>query len=171
MFIYNFFFKKKEVKVLLLGLDGSGKSCYLHRLMFNEYIDKVPQMLGGSGHQVFENHCGHFDFIDVSGATKARDLWSNYFEWPEVVVFAVDTSDTSRFDEVTKVLHDSISKIKEIPILILGTKIDLNSQIKEEDLIEKLKLKELKKKTVDIILVSSKTQESILDSMDWIISF
>eukprot|EP01080_Neovahlkampfia_damariscottae_P006799 gene6799-10965_t len=172
MFIYNFFFKKKEVKPLIIGLEGSGKSCFLHRIMLNEYVEKVPEQIGGTGHFIFENHQAKFDVVDLKGDEKSIKLWMNFIDSSiDIVLFTVDTKDKEKFEKVKKVLHETLSKIDvDVPILILGTKIDLNGA-KEDELIEKLKLKELKQKTVDVMLISSKTTESISDSIDWMVSF
>jgi len=173
MFIYNFFFKKKEVKPLIIGLEGSGKSSFLHRIMYNEFVNetKEPLIVSGSNQFIFENHQAKFDVVDLKGDKKSRELWKNYFDSIDIVVFAVDTKDVDKFEEVKKVLHETLLKIDtSIPILILGTKSDLNG-VKEDELIEKLKLKDLKQKTVDVILTSSKTTESVLDVTDWMVSF
>ena len=173
MFIYNFFFKKKEVKPLIIGLEGSGKSSFLHRIMYNEFVyeTKEPLIVSGSNQFIFENHQAKFDVVDLKGDKKSRELWKNYFDSIDIVVFAVDTKDVDKFEEVKKVLHETLLNIdSSIPILILGTKSDLNG-VKEDELIEKLKLKDLKQKTVDVILTSSKTTESVLDVTDWMVSF
>jgi small GTP-binding protein len=64
---------------------------------------------------------------DMGGQDKLRSLWKYYFENCDALVFVIDSTDASRFNEVNeelyKILSDkSMSSLKFI--LILWNKID-----------------------------------------------
>ena len=74
-----------------------------------------------------------FCTYDLGGHKSSRPLWNTYLEEIDGIVFIVDASDSSRFDEAKNELHQLLRKdnLTETPILVLGNKIDLPKAVSE----------------------------------------
>jgi GTP-binding protein SAR1 len=112
-------------KLLLLGLDNAGKTTLLHMLRDNRVVAHAPTQRATKetltlDRVVFECH-------DLGGHVGARDVWADYYVDASVIVFLVDAADAARFDEardeLTALLTDP--RLADVPVLVLGNKIDL----------------------------------------------
>ncbi|XP_071136940.1 small COPII coat GTPase SAR1-like [Mytilus edulis] len=77
---------------------------------------------------------------DLGGHASARRAWRTYFPALDGIVFMVDGCDIERLsearEEITGILTDEI--VSEVPILILGNKIDKHGCCGKEQLIQEL---------------------------------
>uniref|UniRef100_A0A914EBR3 ADP-ribosylation factor-like protein 6 n=1 Tax=Acrobeloides nanus TaxID=290746 RepID=A0A914EBR3_9BILA len=133
-------------RVVLLGLDGAGKTTVLYRLKWQEIV-LPPPTIGFNCEKFRSKHGlsrGHgFIFWDVEGQDHARSLWRTYLKQASAVVFVVDARDSNRFEEVkTEIEH--IVRLKDFashaPILLLGNKQDKISAIPADELLKKLSI-------------------------------
>uniref|UniRef100_A0AC34FZE4 Uncharacterized protein n=1 Tax=Panagrolaimus sp. ES5 TaxID=591445 RepID=A0AC34FZE4_9BILA len=78
--------------------------------------------------------------FDLGGHEIARRIWKNYFPIADAIIFLIDAADFERIDEARAELLDLITdeEISDIPILILGNKVDKSSAMDEKTLKEKL---------------------------------
>ena len=75
---------KKEVKLLVLGLDNAGKTTILKALT-NEKINTISPTKGFNV-KLMEKDCLKFTFWDLGGQKIIRNLWENYFENNDAIV-------------------------------------------------------------------------------------
>ncbi|CAI5766638.1 GTP-binding protein SAR1b [Podarcis lilfordi] len=110
---------KKTGKLVFLGLDNAGKTTLLHMLKDGRLGQHVPT-------------------LHASGHTQARRVWKNYLPAINGIVFLVDCADRDRLaeskQEIDALMTDET--IANVPILILGNKIDRPEAISEEGLRE-----------------------------------
>ena len=95
--IFENFMTQKEARILMLGLDGAGKSTIVHKMKFNENISTIPTI----GFNVDTIKFGKLSFNvwDIGGQGKIRALWKHYFPNTDGLIFIVDSADTSRIEE------------------------------------------------------------------------
>lgn len=77
-----------------------------------------------------------FKAFDLGGHEAVRKTWKKYYAAIDGIIYLIDSSDHARFDE-SKVEFNKIINAKElcqVPILILGNKIDLPNAVSEEHL-------------------------------------
>jgi len=127
-----------EAKMLFLGLDNAGKTTLLGTLSQKKVMSCRPTTqpnqqeltLGGLSFRTF----------DMGGHRNARGLWRDYLIDVDVIVFVVDASDRDRFPEANEVLHEllKLDQLSQVPFLILGNKIDLQTAVSEHELKEAL---------------------------------
>ena len=115
---------RKTAKILFLGLDNAGKTTLLRRMK-----DNVIGIYEPTFHPNYDNLVvGNVQFhtFDLGGHESSRQLWRNYWENIDGIVFLVDAVDSKRFNEAKKELHNILKedKLEDTPILILGNKID-----------------------------------------------
>ncbi|MEQ2204985.1 hypothetical protein XENOCAPTIV_022427 [Xenoophorus captivus] len=96
---------KKQVQVLMLGLDGSGKTTLLYKLKYNESVVTVPTV--GFNVEMLETDRSSpgLTVWEVGGQRKMRPHWKHHFLDTAGLVFVVDSWDVKRLDEACKVLH------------------------------------------------------------------
>ena len=66
-----------SIHVLLLGLDGAGKTTILYQLKYNETVKTIPTI--GFNVETLEYGDIAITAWDVGGQDKIRVLWKHYF--------------------------------------------------------------------------------------------
>lgn len=136
--------RKKEVNVLVVGLNNSGKTTVVNS--FKNEDDKVTDIVPTVGFNVerFQSKANilntltnciklldqnlAFTAFDMSGHGRYRDLWEHYYKDCHGIIFVIDSSDRLRLVVVKEELdlllqHPDISP-KKIPILFFANKMD-----------------------------------------------
>ncbi|XP_016055166.1 PREDICTED: ADP-ribosylation factor-like protein 6 isoform X2 [Miniopterus natalensis] len=88
--------KKKEVHVLCLGLDNSGKTTIINKLKPSnaQSQDIVPTI--GFSIEKFKSSSLSFTVFDMSGQGRYRNLWEHYYKDGQAIIFVIDSSDRLR---------------------------------------------------------------------------
>jgi len=126
---------KASRKVLILGLEQSGKSALLSQIS-KEGTD-CSEYLPTKGFNVV---CISFDKIDlniweVGGAVEYRFYWRNFQQSTDLILFAVDASDRARFPAAKKYFNDIISEANEqSDFHIIATKSDVEGAAKADEI-------------------------------------
>lgn len=130
----------KEGTVIFLGVDNAGKTSLLSVLRDGKMMQSSPTYHGTSE----ELQMGNLSIKahDLGGHKQARVLWKSYLHATDAVVFIVDAAEPARFDEVREELHALLMNedVAEVPILVLGNKIDKHGAANESELKDALML-------------------------------
>lgn len=89
--IFGDLFKRKDMRVLMLGLDQAGKTTILYKLKLGEVVSCIPT-IGFNVETVEVGKC-NFTVWDVGGQDKIRPLWRHYYPNTQAVVFVIDSTD------------------------------------------------------------------------------
>lgn len=71
-------FSKKEMRILMVGLDAAGKTTILYKLKLGEIVTTIPTI--GFNVETVEYKNISFTVWDVGGQDKIRPLWRHYFQ-------------------------------------------------------------------------------------------
>lgn len=162
MFILNYiksffdYFKifQRQSTLVLLGLDNAGKTTFLRRLKEDRMCIHDPTMYAYTE----EIKLGSilFHIVDVGGHPSMRKIWKNFYMSTDAIIYMVDAANPSRFQEAREALENILNdaSAKNIPIIILGNKIDLKSASSENDLVQNLGIQDalLKEKDRKVVL-------------------
>ncbi|CAL8288407.1 unnamed protein product [Lota lota] len=117
-------------QVVLVGLDSSGKSTLMTRLLTGKLMDTSPTVGFNVGTLDLDNKVS-MTLWDIGGQRNMRTNWRYYLEHCKALVFVVDSSDRERMPEAQKVLQKLLSeeKLKGVPLMVLANKKDLNNTL------------------------------------------
>eukprot|EP00201_Polytomella_parva_P005292 CAMPEP_0175079094 /NCGR_PEP_ID=MMETSP0052_2-20121109/24613_1 /TAXON_ID=51329 ORGANISM="Polytomella parva, Strain SAG 63-3" /NCGR_SAMPLE_ID=MMETSP0052_2 /ASSEMBLY_ACC=CAM_ASM_000194 /LENGTH=182 /DNA_ID=CAMNT_0016349349 /DNA_START=55 /DNA_END=600 /DNA_ORIENTATION=+ len=131
--LYEYLTKKEEFRILILGLDKSGKTNVLERIksIFSSVIGLDPgKILPTVGLNVgrIELDGAKLVFWDLGGQSGLRSLWSKYFDEAHAIIYVVDSEHRDRFQESKEILYELIasSQLDRAPVLIFANKQDLD---------------------------------------------
>ncbi|KAI5967081.1 hypothetical protein KGF57_000510 [Candida theae] len=169
--------KDKEIRMLVLGLDNSGKTTIVKN-MFQEDVDGISPTMGFQI-QSLSYRDYTINMWDIGGQTSLRAFWSNYFDKTDVVLWVIDGVSVERVQESYQELHDKIieqDRLVGVYLVIAINKIDLvaKSELKQlKDKVSKLlSLEEVipERDHWNIELVSGKTGDGIEQVLQWVIT-
>merc|ERR1712110_673102 len=75
--LFSRLFAKKEMRILMVGLDAAGKTTILYKLKLGEIVTTIPTI--GFNVETVEYKNISFTVWDVGGQDKIRPLWRHYF--------------------------------------------------------------------------------------------
>src|SRR5687767_13262020 len=87
---------KKQSKCVCVGLDNSGKSTIINYLKPEK--EKKTETFATVGFQAEQFKHGNINFtmFDMSGQGRYRNLWENFYEDTQGIIFVIDSADTVR---------------------------------------------------------------------------
>ncbi|XP_075448061.1 ADP-ribosylation factor-like protein 11 [Ascaphus truei] len=158
---------KKQARVVMMGLDFSGKSTLLYKLKRNQTVETFPTVgFNVDSLEIAKNVS--ITMWDVGGQDKLRSNWKEYLEDTDVLIFVVDSSDTSRLPDATAELLTILNNanMSGVPFLILANKLDLPTALSIKELIHTLKLENYDDRDWDIQSCSAHTGEGLVEAMN-----
>jgi len=132
--------RRKEIRLVLIGLDLAGKTSILNRLKYTEAGSTTPTV--GFNFETISFKNIDFNIWDTGGQDKIRDLWKHYYEQVDGVLFVVDSKDEARLDEAKDALHRALHDInlKDAFLCVLANKRDLENCLSVETMKNRLQL-------------------------------
>ena len=161
--------KKREVRILFIGLDAAGKTTILYQLKLGEIVTTIPTI--GFNVETIEHGNINFSAWDVGVRDKMRPLIRHYYAGTEALIFVIDSHDRERYGEAVEMLQETISDelLQNIPILILANKQDLSGVMtREEILSDMMTNKWLDGRKWEVFAVSGTLGEGLDDGLDWL---
>ncbi|KAL1261604.1 hypothetical protein QQF64_006869, partial [Cirrhinus molitorella] len=126
-------------QVLVLGLDGAGKTSLLHCFATGSLEQDVSPTQGFNAVSINKEEL-QIEFLEIGGMEKLRDYWRMYLCKARVLVFVVDSSDPERFPLAKRLLHQLLSADPCLPLVLLANKQDVSGARGITDLYEALDL-------------------------------
>ena len=137
------FMGKQECRVLVVGLDGSGKSTIVQRLKYGKTDESEVIPTIGFNIECVEYRKMVFSLWDLGGAKETRGFWRFYYEGSQAIIFVFDsTSDAQRVEEAREDLHRLLTEheLWDAPLLIMANKQDASGAMASREITEKLQL-------------------------------
>ena len=170
--------KKQSVKVAWLGLDYAGKTTLIRKVTTGQFSENTKRTLGLNVDEFTvsegKSKTNDVKFIswDVGGQLTFRQaLWNSYMSGSMGIIFVIDSSDESRFDEAQEELWKYIIEnplVKDIPILILANKQDIPSSKNAGEIARALKLHTVTEQSYAIFPCSAKTSSNMDNALEWL---
>ncbi|XP_034691520.1 ADP-ribosylation factor-related protein 1-like isoform X2 [Vitis riparia] len=110
-------------------------------------------------------------FWDLGGQPGLRSIWEKYYEEAHAVVYVIDASCPSRFEDSKSALEKILrhEDLQGAPLLILANKQDLGDAASSEEIARYLDLKKLDERVYMVEAVSAYDGMGIKESVDWLV--
>ncbi|TXG54677.1 hypothetical protein EZV62_019933 [Acer yangbiense] len=144
--LFSRLFAKKEMRILMVGLDAAGKTTILYKLKLGEIVTTIPTI--GFNVETVEYKNISFTVWDVGGQDKIRPLWRHYFQNTQGLIFVVDSNDRDRVVEARDELHRMLNEdeLREAVLLVFANKQDLPNAMNAAEITDKLGLHSLRQR-------------------------
>ena len=116
---------KKDMRILMVGLDAAGKTTILYKLKLGEVVTTIPTI--GFNVETVDYKNISFTVWDVGGQDKIRNLWRHYYQNTQGLIFVVDSNDKARIEDAKNELHKMLQEeeLKDADLLVFANKQDL----------------------------------------------
>uniref|UniRef100_A0A5G2QS08 ADP ribosylation factor 5 n=1 Tax=Sus scrofa TaxID=9823 RepID=A0A5G2QS08_PIG len=193
--LFSRIFGKKQMRILMVGLDAAGKTTILYKLKLGEIVTTIPTIGFNVETVEYKNIC--FTVWDVGGQDKIRPLWRHYFQNTQPVplaegrgrilaeclqfvlgrlqshcglIFVVDSNDRERVqesaDELQKMLQED--ELRDAVLLVFANKQDMPNAMPVSELTDKLGLQHLRSRTWYVQATCATQGTGLYDGLDWL---
>ncbi|CAK6438075.1 unnamed protein product [Pipistrellus nathusii] len=165
--LYKSLFEKKEVRILMLGLDGVGKTTMLYRLKLGRTVATIPTI--GFNVETVEYNNISLTIWDVNSHCKHRPMWRHYFKNTNGLIFVVDSNDRERIseaqEELTKLLMEY--ELLDAVLLVFANKQDVPNAMSTAEITDKLGLQSFCQRNWHIQATCATSGEGLYKGLDW----
>ncbi|KAN0019654.1 hypothetical protein ACTFIV_008674 [Dictyostelium citrinum] len=166
--LFSRFFGKKDMRILMVGLDAAGKTTILYKLKLGEIVTTIPTI--GFNVETVEFKNINFTVWDVGGQDKIRPLWRHYFQNTQGLIFVVDSNDRERIqeacDELGKMLNED--ELRDAVLLVFCNKQDLPNAMSVAEVTDKLNLHSLRSRKWYIQSTCATSGDGLYEGLDWL---
>merc|ERR1712062_946737 len=166
--VFGRLFGKKQMRILMVGLDAAGKTTILYKLKLGEIVTTIPTIGFNVEAVEYKNIC--FTVWDVGGQDKIRPLWRHYFQNTQGLIFVVDSNDRERISEAKNELHRMLKEeeLREAHVLIFANKQDLPNAMTVSQLTDQLDLRSLGSRKWYIQAACATQGNGLYEGLDWL---
>jgi len=157
---------QEDYHVVMIGLDGAGKTTALYRMKVEQYVHTVPTI--GFNCERVRGSLGKsrgltFLVWDVGGQEKVRPLWRSYTRGTDGIIFMLDSADRETLEEARLELLRTMQYQDNIhtPLLVLANKQDLPGALGRMEVEQVLGLHLLHSELVGVEVTCSVTGEGL----------
>uniref|UniRef100_A0A915NDM6 Amidase domain-containing protein n=1 Tax=Meloidogyne javanica TaxID=6303 RepID=A0A915NDM6_MELJA len=166
--LFSRLFGKRQVRILMVGLDAAGKTTILYKLKLGEIVTTIPTI--GFNVETVEYRNISFTVWDVGGQDKIRPLWRYYFQNTQGLIFVVDSNDKERIVEAREELMRMLSEdeLRDSVLLVFANKQDLPNAMNAAELTDKLGLHTLRNRNWYIQATCATSGDGLYEGLDWL---
>ncbi|EER18030.1 ADP ribosylation factor 1, putative [Perkinsus marinus ATCC 50983] len=167
--LFQNLFGKKEMRILMVGLDAAGKTTILYKLKLGEVVTTIPTI--GFNVETVEYKNISFTVWDVGGQDKIRPLWRHYYQNTQGVIFVVDSNDRDRIEDARQELSRMMEEdeLKDAALLVFANKQDLPNAMSASEITDKLGLNQLRHRNWYIQSTCATTGDGLYEGLDWLV--
>ncbi|KAL5716209.1 Arf GTPase arf1 [Ranunculus cassubicifolius] len=149
-------FGKKEIRIVMAGLDFAGKSTILYKLKLGKVVEDAPTV----GFNVETVEYNNIKFV-------------HFFYMSQALIFVVDSSDRERVIQAKDELHAlwNYDELKDAVLVVFANKQDKPNAMNVEELTDKLDLHSLKDNRHWHIQGTRATSgDGLYEGLEWIVT-
>ncbi|KCV70521.1 arf/Sar family, other [Fonticula alba] len=166
--LFSGLFGRKEMRILMVGLDAAGKTTILYKLKLGEIVTTIPTI--GFNVETVEYKNISFTVWDVGGQDKIRPLWRHYYQNTQGIIFVVDSNDRERIaearDELARMLNED--ELRNALLLVFANKQDMPNAMVVQEVTERLGLSSLRNRAWYIQATCATTGDGLYEGLEWL---
>ena len=161
-----------QARVLVIGLDNSGKTTLIHHLKPSSAT--VTEVTPTVGFQVEEFSKGliNFTVYDMSGQGRYRNLWEHYYSDVQAIIFVLDSTDKIRMcvakEELEMILKHPSIKASLCPMLFFANKTDSPDACTSEECMEQMGLFSVRDRPWHVTASNAITGSGVGPGIEWL---
>lgn len=165
--LFSSFVGKREVRVVMVGLDGAGKTTVLFQLKLGEIVTTIPTI--GFNVETLEFMNVKFNVWDVGGQDKIRKMWKHYYPNTDGIIFVVDSSDAARIHLAAEELQRMLAEedLRDSVLLVMANKQDI-AVMSVDEIIDKLGLRDMKNRVWFCQGTSATKSTGLTQGLQWL---
>merc|ERR1712188_135270 len=158
---------KKEMRILMVGLDAAGKTTILYNLKLGEVVTTIPTI--GFNVEKVEYKNINFTVWDIGGQDKISKLWRYYYQNTQGLIFVVDSNDRDRIEDAREELAKMLAEdeMHDAVVLVFANKQDLPNSMPAAEVTEKLGLQNMRNRQWFIQSACATTGDGLYEGLDW----
>jgi len=166
--LFKKLFSKKDMRILMVGLDAAGKTTILYKLKLGEIVTTIPTI--GFNVETVEYKNISFTVWDVGGQDKIRPLWRHYFQNTQGLIFVVDSNDRERVNEASEELGKMLNEdeLRDAAVLVFANKQDLPNAMSVAEITDKLGLHSIRNRKWYIQSTCATSGDGLYEGLDWL---
>ncbi|XP_056323727.1 ADP-ribosylation factor 4b [Danio aesculapii] len=166
--LWSRLFEKKEMRLLMVGLDAAGKTTVLYKLKLGEVVTTIPTL--GFNVETVEYKNISFTVWDVGGQDIIRRLWRHYYQNTKGLIFVVDSSDRDRIETAAEELKMMLAEdeMRDAVLLVLANKQDLPKAMPAHELTDRLGLHALRGRQWFVQSTCAVQGSGLYEGLDWL---
>ena len=166
--LFSRLFGKKNMRILMVGLDAAGKTTILYKLKLGEIVTTIPTI--GFNVETVEYKNINFTVWDVGGQDKIRPLWRHYFQNTQGLIFVVDSNDRERITEAHDELHKMLAEdeLRDAVLLVFANKQDLPQAMSVAEITDKLGLHNIRTRKWYMQATCAISGDGLYEGLDWL---
>uniref|UniRef100_UPI00398F0428 ADP-ribosylation factor-like protein 1 n=1 Tax=Pristiophorus japonicus TaxID=55135 RepID=UPI00398F0428 len=162
-------FGTREMRILILGLDGAGKTTILYKLQVGEVVTTIPTIGFNVETVTYKNL--KFQVWDLGGQTSIRPYWRCYYSNTDAVIYVVDSCDKDRMgiskSELVAMLEEE--ELKKAVLVVFANKQDMELAMTPTEVANALGLPAMKDRKWQIFKTSATKGVGLDEAMDWLV--
>ncbi|XP_011788715.1 ADP-ribosylation factor-like protein 1 [Piliocolobus tephrosceles] len=167
--IFSSLFGTREMRILILGLDGAGKTTILYRLQVGEVVTTIPTIGFNVETVTYKNL--KFQVWDLGGQTSIRPYWRCYYSNTDAVIYVVDSCDRDRIgiskSELVAMLEEE--ELRKAILVVFANKQDMEQAMSSSEMANSLGLPALKDRKWQIFKTSATKGTGLDEAMEWLV--
>ncbi|EEC09976.1 ADP ribosylation factor 79F, putative [Ixodes scapularis] len=164
--LFTRLFGKKQVRILMVGLDAAGKTTILYKLKLGEIVTTIPTIGFNVETVEYKNIC--FTVWDVGGQDKIRPLWRHYFQNTQVCPFSILWPVLMPICLCPFVGQLNEDELRDAVLLVFANKQDLPNAMPASELTDKLGLNNLRNRSWYIQATCATQGTGLYEGLDWL---
>nr|GEX15587.1 ADP-ribosylation factor-like protein 8c [Tanacetum cinerariifolium] len=150
------------MELSLVGLQDAGKTSLVNSIATGGYSEDMIPTVGFNMRKVTKGNVT-IKLWDLGGQRRFRTMWERYCRGVTTILYVVDAADWDSIPIAKTELHDLLTKpsLNEIPLLVLGNKIDKSQALTKQALVDQLGLESITDREVCCYMISCKDSINI----------
>ncbi|KAG8826199.1 hypothetical protein FRC19_009549 [Serendipita sp. 401] len=155
-----------QARIIMLGLNGAGKTTVLYRLKLNETIATLPT--AGFSVEKIDHKGTSYILWEIPGQANFS-ISSDYLGNKDGVIVVVDSTDESQFATTKENMDRYLANedLKGCPLLVLANKQDLPNAADVHIITSKLDLMSRRNNECFVSPCSAVTGDGLFEGLEW----
>ncbi|PVZ97531.1 hypothetical protein BB558_006508 [Smittium angustum] len=179
------FFGKREIRILMVGLDAAGKTTILYKLKLGEIVTTIPN-IGFSAETVQYKNINFLSWDLIHDNTN--HLLYTYslsrlflifttlsivdYQNTRGIIFVIDSNDMDLIGDARNELEHILNekKLKDVPLLIFANKQDLPNAMTAAEITDKLGLHSIRQRQWYIKSSCAISGDGLNEGLQWLLN-